>query len=155
MPDPYKGTRGQAVNYIPTLIEEGLSNSQIVDFLKLNDLGYRTQYMYQDINRMRLESFGAAEISRLTVYDPVPEKFMKAWHGDTTYGYRVVIEYEYFDTNALDTKKTGTTIYYDHAPSQEEVLRDWEIRRQTIENTYSQVQQVYKETKVSYFRNEK
>ena len=153
MPDPYKGIRGQAVNYIPALIEEGLSNAQIVDFLRLNELGYRTQNMYNDINRLRLEGFGAGEIGRMSIYDPVPERWMREWHGNTDYDYRVVIEYEYFDTNALDTKKTGTTIYYDHAPSQEEVLRDWEIRRQTIENTYGKVQEVFRETRVSYFRN--
>lgn len=153
MLEPFKGIRGQAVNYIPALIDEGLSNSQIVDFLRLNDLGYRTQTMYNDINRLRLEGFGAAEIRHMSIYDPVPERWMRVWHGDTSYNYRVVIEYEYYDTNALDTKKTGTTLYYDHAPSQDEVLQDWNIRRQTIEATYGHVNEVFGGTEVHYFVN--
>ena len=155
MPEPYKGNRGTAVNFIPELVNEGLSNSQIVDFLRLNDMGYRTQNMYADINRIRLEGFGADAINNMSIYDPVPEKFMRTWHGSTEYTYRVVIEYDYMDTNTKTMQNTGTTLYYDHAPSQDEVLHDWELRRQTIGNTYGHVDKVYNETRVSYFRNVK
>ena len=153
MPSEYKGNRGQAVNYIPALIEEGMSNSQITDFLKLNDLGYRNTTMFQDINRLRLESIGAAQVRNLDIYDPVPDRLMRTWSGDTSYDYRVVVQYEYYDTNALEIKSGFTTLYYDFAPSQANVLEDWGIRRQTIENTYGQVQEVYGEKQIHYYRN--
>ena len=153
MPSAYKGNRGEAINYIPALIEEGQTNSYIVDFLRINDLGYRTQLMYQDINRIRLEGIGAETIRGLDIYDPVPEKLMRTWSGDTSYNYRVVVEYEYYDTNALEIKKGYTTLYYNDAPSQSNVLDDWAIKRQTIENTYGQVQEVYGEKQLHYYRN--
>jgi hypothetical protein len=155
MPEPYKGNRGIAQNIISAMIDEGYLNTQITDFLRLNDYGYRNQLMIQDINRLRLESFGAAEIRSMSISDPVPDRFMREWHGSMEYKYRVVVEYDYYDTNTLDIRRTGTTIYYNAPPSQEEVLRDWEIRRQTIENTYGNVQEVMGEVKVGYFRNAK
>ena len=153
MGSSYKGNRGEAVQFIPGMIEEGLTNSQIVDFLKINDLGYRTQTMYQDVNRYRLEAIGADQIKYLNVYDPVPDKFMRNWSGDTTYNYRVVVQYEYYDTNALEVKKGFTTLYYNDAPSQSNVLDDWSVRRQTIENTYGQVQEIYGEKQIHYYKN--
>lgn len=153
MGSSYKGNRGEAVQFIPGMIEEGLTNSQIVDFLKINDLGYRTQTMYQDVNRYRLEAIGADQIKYLNAYDPVPDKFMRNWSGDTTYNYRVVVQYEYYDTNALEVKKGFTTLYYNDAPSQSNVLDDWSVRRQTIENTYGQVQEIYSEKQIHYYKN--
>ena len=153
MPSSYKGKRGSAVEYIAGMIEEGLSNSQIVDFLKINDMGYRNQTMYEDVNRYRLEAIGADQIKQLTSYDAVPDKLMREWSGDTKYDYRVVVQYEYFDTNTLQIEKKYTTLYYDYAPSQENVLDDWAIRKQTIENTYGQVQEVMGEKQIHYYRN--
>ena len=153
MASQYKGNRGQAIQYISGMIEEGFSNSQIVDFFKLNDMGYRNQTMFQDINRIRLEGIGAATVRGLDPYDAVPDKLMRTWSGDISYNYRAVVEYEYYDTNALEIKKGYTTLYYNDAPSQSNVLDDWGIRRQTIENTYGQVQEVYGETQIHYYRN--
>jgi len=153
MASQYKGNRGQAIQYISGMIEEGFSNSQIVDFFKLNDMSYRNQTMFQDINRIRLEGIGAATVRSLDPYDPVPDKLMRTWSGDISYNYRAVVEYEYYDTNALEIKKGYTTLYYNDAPSQSNVLDDWGIRRQTIENTYGQVQEVYGETQIHYYRN--
>jgi hypothetical protein len=155
MPEPYKGNRGIAQNIISSMIEEGFTNTQITDFLRLNDYGYRNQYMLNDINRLRLESFGASEIRGLSSDVQIPERLMREWHGSVEYKYRVVVEYDYFDTNTLDIRRTGTTIYYNAPPTQDEVMRDWEIRRQTIENTYGNVQEVMGEVKVGYFRNAK
>lgn len=154
MPGEYKGIRGEAISYIPKLIDEGFTNTQITSWLKDYDLTYRTQFMYQDINRLRLENMGADAIRLLDRDTPVPDRLMRTWHGDTEHDYRVVIKYEYFDTNTLTTGTSGTTLYFDHPPSQTEVLEYFDVRRQSIENLYNNVQEVYGATKVLYFRNE-
>lgn len=153
MPSQYKGNRGEAIQYIPALIEEGFGNSYIVDFLRLNDLGYNTQRMYEDINRIRLEGIGADQIKGLDAYDPVPDRLMRQWSGDTEFNYRVVVEYNYFSTDSLQWEKGYTTLYYMDNPSQSNVLDDWAIRRQTIENTYGKVQEISGESAIHYYRN--
>lgn len=153
MPEPYKGNRGEAIGYIGAMIDEGMSNTAIVNFLRDNDLSYRTQSMFQDINRLRLENMGAVNISNMDRDTPVPDRFMRDWYGSTEYQYRVVIKYSYFDTNTMTTGTSGTTMYFDHPPSQAEVMEHWDVRRQTVEQMYNNVQEVYGATKIMYFRN--
>lgn len=155
MPAPFRGIRGEAISYIPALIEQGWNNSQIVNFLRDYDLSYRTQNMYADINRLRLEEVAAATISGMDLETPIPERLMREWHGDTEHPFRVVIKYEYFDTNTLTTGTTGTTLYFDQEPTQAEVLDYWEVHKETIKALYNNVQEIYDATKIEYFRNVK
>lgn len=157
MPGEYKGSRGVAQAYIPELISEGFSNSQIIDFLQLNEVSYRTSNMYADINRLRLENFGALSLPNLDPSDAIPERLMRTWFGDTEYQYRVVIKYDYFNTTTLQTEQGGTTLYFDEAPSQDEVFDAWDIRKQTLQagvGSGQNIQEVYGATKFLYYKNE-
>jgi len=153
MPGDFRGKRGEAQSYIPTLVREGMNNAEIIDLLQLNDLGYTTQSMRNDINRFRLEELGAAEIKGFDQHTPIPERFMRTWHGDTEYAYRVVVKYEFFDTATSTTGISGTTLYFDHPPTQAEVQEYFEAQRSGIENRYNNVQEIYGATKVMYYRN--
>lgn len=156
MPEPYKGNRGVAQSYIPELVSEGFTNSQIVDFLQLNGVSYRTQNMYADINRLRLENFGALALPNLDPAEAIPEKLMRQWTGDTSYNYRVVIKYDYFNTSTLQKEEGGTTLYFEDAPSQDEVFDAWDIRKQTLQagvGSGQNIQEVFGATKFLYYRN--
>lgn len=156
MPGQSSGSRGLAQNFIPELVGEGLSNSEIVDFLRLNDLGYRTQSMYSDINRIRLEQFGAQNIKNLDVFTEIPERFMREWQGNIDFRYRVVVQYEYTDAESGQTLKTASTLYYNDPPSVNMVLEDWDVRTKTLEGGFGStvnVQRIEGITEINYFVN--
>ena len=147
------GGRENALTYIPQLIEEQLSNTQIVRFLREQGFGYRNQNMFEDVNRVRLENFGASFVPTLDRDSIIPDRFMRTWEGSVDYDYRAVVKYEYLDPDTGTVKTTGTTIYFDTPPSQAEVTEMFEVRRQTIEELYSHVDLVYGAIKVHYFKN--
>lgn len=147
----YKGNRGEAQSYIEGFLEQGYSKGEIADTLRDLGLGYRTQNMYRDINRAILEQFGAEGVRRLSGSSAIPENLMREWQGETEYNYRVVVTYDYFDNNELQMKSTGTTLYYNEAPTQDQVAEDFKVRRQTIENIYMRDDPEVKE--ISYYRN--
>jgi hypothetical protein len=153
MPGEYKGRRGSAQSYIPQLIEEGYSNREIVDWLSENDLSYRNQYMLADINRSRLENQGAWAIKNLDPDAPIPERWMRSWHGETDFAYRVVINYEFFDTRTMTTSTSGTTLYFDHPPSESEVLSYFEQHKESLQALYNNVEEVFHAQRIMYFRN--
>ncbi len=156
MPGQFSGVRGLAQNFIPELIGEGMSNAAIVDFMRLNDLGYRTQSMYSDINRIRLEQFGAESIKGLDMFTQVPERFMREWQGEIDFRYRVVVQYEYVDAESGLLLKTASTLYYNDAPSVNIVLEDWDVRTKTLEGGFGStvnVQRIEGITEVNYFVN--
>lgn len=155
MSEEYKGKRGEAWSYLPQLVDEGLSNTEIVGWLRENDLSYRTQNMYADINRFRLENFGASFIKSMNEDAPIPDKYMRTWHGNTEFDYRVVVKYEYMDTSTNTVGTTGTTLYFDHPPSQSEVSELFDVRKQSIQNLYNNVQEVYSAVNVYYYKNER
>lgn len=136
MPGQFDGTRGMAQMYLPELISEGLTNSQIVDFLRINDLGYRASNMYQDINRTRLEQFAAQEIRGMDMDTPIPERLMREWQGKTDFRYRVVVQYDYTIGEGGETREGATTLYYDDPPTINQVLADFGTRTQTIERGF-------------------
>lgn len=153
MPGDYRGKRGEAQSYIPTLVREGATNAEIMDLLQLNDLGYTPQSMRNDINRFRLEELGAAEIKGLSEHTPIPERYMRTWHGDTEYNYRVVVKYEFFDQTTGTTGVSGTTLYFDHPPTQNEVQEYFEAQKSGIADRYNNVEEIYAPTKVLYYKN--
>lgn len=156
MPGQYTGIRGQAQAYIPGLITEGLSNAEIVDFLRESGLGYRTQNMYQDVNTIRLEQFGAAEIRNMNIYTPIPERLMREWQGQIDYRYRVVVQYEYTPSDGGELTKTATTLYYDEPPSISNVLEDWDVRTKTLEGGFGSTVNIHRIegiTEINYFVN--
>lgn len=156
MPGQFTGTRGQAQQWISAMIGEGFTNTQITDFLQLNELSYRTQNMYADINRIRLEQFAGQEIRNFNPDMPIPERLMSEWQGQTDYKYRVVIQYEYTPTGGGETSKTGTTLYYNERPSVNQVLEDWSVRQQTLEGGFGStvnIGTVENITEINYFVN--
>lgn len=158
MPGQGTGNRGQANLFIPSLIEEGMNNAQIVDFLRLNDMGYRSQNMYSDINRVRAEINAHAMIADRFFDEPIPERYMKTWEGDTSKRYRVVIQYNYGVTDGGGLGSKGTTLYYNRRPTQEQIMQDWEIRRQTLESgagSPQDVEQIIGIKSIDYFKNVK
>lgn len=153
MPGEYKGHRGSAQSYIPQLIEEGYTNTEITEWLKDNDLSYRNQSMLMDINRLRLEGQGAWAIAGLDPDKPVPERLMRSWHGDAEYAYRVVINYDFFDTRTMTTSTSGTTLYFDHPPSESEVMAYFEQHKESLQALYNNVEEIFHASRVMYFRN--
>lgn len=151
---PFTG-RQVALNYIPQLIEEGLNNSAIVSFLKEQGFGYRNQNMFADVNRMRLENFGASFIPKLTPESQVPDRFMREWEGDTEYTYRVVVKYEYEPGEGGEAKVGGTTFYFDNPPTQAEVSELFELRRDTLGDSTPDVGEVFGVTSAYYYKNVK
>lgn len=156
MPGQFKGVRGQAQEFISAMIREGATNSQIVDFLQLNEFSYRLQNMYADINRIRLEQFAGQEIKGFDPDNPIPERLMSVWEGKTDYRYRVVVQYEYTPSGGGENLKKATTLYYDSAPSLNDVLEDWDVRQQTLEGGFGSnvnVGVVQNITEINYFVN--
>lgn len=156
MPGQWTGNRGIAQEYISSLIKEGLTNASIVGLLQDYGISYRLQHMYSDVNRIRLEEFAAEGIRGLDRSTPIPVNLMRQWEGDTTYKYRVVVEYEY-ETGAFgETAKAATTLYYNRPPSVDDVMEDWGTRIQSIESGvmgYEQVVAVGDVSRISYFYN--
>ncbi len=156
MPGQFTGTRGQANVFIPALIREGFTNSEIVDFLRLNEFGYREQNMYADVNRIRLEQFGAEQIRGMDINTPIPERFMRTWEGKTDFAYRVVVQYSYTPTGGGEPVQTGTSLYYTEPPTVNEVLEDFAIRTQTLEGGFGStvnVQRIDEIKEIDYFVN--
>jgi hypothetical protein len=156
MPGQFSGTRGSAQGWIAAMIGEGATNAQIADFLQLNNLSYRTQNMYADINRIRLEQFAGQKIKNFDMDTPIPERLMGEWQGNTDYRYRVVVQYEYTPRGGGDVLKGGTTLYYDQAPTVNEVLENWDVRRQTLEGGFGSdttVDTIQTITEINYFVN--
>ena len=148
--------RGFALNYIPLLIEEGLANTQIVNFLRSQGFGYRTQEMFADVNRVRLEGFGASFVTNLNPDAPVPERFMRTWEGNTEYNYRVVVKYEYIDPSTGIESTSGTAFYSNEPMSQNEVMDRWQIRKQSLHLTGSPPvpeSDIIGTTQVLYYKN--
>jgi hypothetical protein len=156
MPGQYSGSRGMAQEWISSLINNGLTNSQIVDTLRDYGMGYRLANMYSDANRIRLEEFAAEGIKGMDQDTRIPSNLMRQWEGDTSYKYRVVVEYEYQTGESGVIGKAGTTLYYDQAPTVNEVMEDWGVRMQSIESGvmgYEQVKAVEGVSRISYFYN--
>lgn len=156
MPGQFKGPRGMAQEWITSLIQQGLTNAQIVGTLQDYGMSYRLSNMYADVNRVRLEEFAAQGIKGLGMNDPVPSNLMREWQGDTEYKYRVVVEYEYQTGESGVIGKAGTTLYYNRPPSVNDVMEDWGVRVQSIESGvmgYEQVKQIEGITRISYFYN--
>lgn len=156
MPGQFSGLRGLVQSYLPALIREGFTNSQIVDFLRLNDFGYRVQNMFADINRIRLEQFGAEGIKKLNIFQPIPENLMRTWEGETKFNYRVVVQYQYTSAVNGELLERATTLYYNEPPSVNDVLEDFGVRTQTIEGgfgTPQDVERVGDVIEINYFKN--
>ena len=156
MPGQFTGTRGQANVFIPELIGEGLSNVEIVDFLRLNDFGYRATNMYADINRIRLEQFGAEQIRGMAIDTPIPERLMRTWEGQTDFDYRVVVQYRYTPSGGGEQQETATTLYYTQPPTVGEVMEDFAIRTKTLEGGFGStvnVQRIDEIKEIDYFVN--
>lgn len=156
MPGQFTGTRGEAQSYIPGLIREGYTNTEIISTLQSYGLSYRTANMYADVNRLRLEQFGAQGIKGLDIYTPVPQNLMREWQGDTRFQYRVVVQYQYTPGGGGDPVTGATTLYYDDAPSINEVLDDWGVRVQTLEGGFgstTNIQRVDEIKEINYFYN--
>jgi len=153
MPGEFTGNRGTAQSYLTRLVEEGYTNGEIVGWLREEGIGYRYQSMLNDINRTRLEINGAYEIARLDPDAPIPERLMRTWHGDTDFAYRVVINYDFFDTRSMTTSTSGTTLYFDHPPSESEVMSYFDKHKESLQSLYNNVEEVFHATRVMYFRN--
>lgn len=128
----YKENRGIAQGYMPGLISQGLSSSEIIGWLKEEGLTYRTQNMYADINRMRIEQIGAEMIKGFDPDMSIPEKWMRTFNGETSYNYRALVQYSYLPAGESEMQIKWSTLYYNEAPSQNQVLTDWETRMGTI-----------------------
>lgn len=156
MPGQYEGDRGYAQEWISAFIGQGLTNSEIVSQLRDYGLGYRLQNMYADINRIRLEQYAAEGLKNVDVHTPVPETLMREWQGETTFRYRVVVQYEFRPTGGGETVKAATTLYYDEAPSASDVLDDWDIRVKTLEGGFGStvdIDAIEGITEINYFVN--
>lgn len=156
MPGQFTGTRGEAQSYIPGLIKEGYTNAQIVDTLKSYGLSYRTANMYADVNRVRLENYAAEGIRGMDIYKPIPEGLMREWQGDTTYRYRAVVQFNYIPSGGGELQQAATTLYYNDAPSINDVLEDWSVRVQTLEQGHgsqTNIRAIQDIKEINYFVN--
>jgi len=156
MPGQFTGNRGASQEWISSLIQQGLTNAQIVGTLQDYGLGYRLQQMYSDTNRIRLEEFAGESIKGLDQHTPIPTNLMREWEGDVSYKYRVVVEYEYETGTFGEIAKAGTTLYYDRPPAVNDVMEDWSVRVKSIESGvlgYEQVKQIEGISRISYFYN--
>lgn len=156
MPGQFTGSRGEAQAYIPGLIQEGYSNAEIVQTLQSYGIGYRTANMYADVNRVRLEQFAAQGIKGMDIYTPIPEGFMREWQGDTSFRYRVVVQYKYTPGGGGAQMEGGTTLYYNERPTIDDVLNDWGTRTQTLEGGYgstNNVRRIDEIKEINYFLN--
>ena len=148
-----QSNRNLSAGYIPGLIEEGYTNTEIVNILKDEGLSYRNQDMFRDINRLRLEEFGAIQVPRLGFDTPIPESLMRVRNIQSEYNYSAVIKYSYTDANTGLEMESGTTIYFDTPPSQAEVLSAFSMRQETLQNLYSNIQGISEAENVYYYRH--
>lgn len=156
MPGQYAGNRGSAQEWISAFIKEGMTNTEIVKQLQDYGLGYRQQSMFADVNRLRLEQFAAEGIKGMDIYTPIPEKFMREWQGETEYKFRVVVQYKYTSGENGEQKETGTTLYYNEAPTVNQVLEDWNVRVKTLEGGFgstTDIEQIDEIKEIDYFVN--
>lgn len=157
MPGQYTGNRGMAQEWISSFINEGYTNAQIVKTLQDYGLGYRQMNMYADANRIRLEQFAGEGLKGFDQDTPIPTNMMRTWEGDTTYRYRVVVQYEYTVSGTDTIAKGATTMYYNSPPTINEVMEDWQVRVKTIEGGflgYEQISQIENMTEINYFINQ-
>ena len=155
MPTPMtaQSNRNLAGGYIPGLIEEGLTNTQIVNLLRDEGLSYRNQNMFADINRYRLEAFGANEVRGLGNDETIPDRFMRDRNITADYPYSAVVKYSYIDKGTGLEIEAGTTLYFDTAPSQAEVLAAFSDRQESLQNLYSNIEAVSEAEKVYYYKH--
>ena len=149
------GLRNLAKQYIPGLIEEGFANTEIVNILKEQGLSYRNQNMFADINFARLEYFGAELIKNVSISSPIPERLMRQRELSVDYPYSAVVKYEYTDIETGETFESGTTLYFENAPSQEDVLAAFEVRQETLLSLYTNIENISSPERVYYYRNTK
>jgi len=153
MPDKQQSSRNLAQAYISGLIEEGYTNTEIVNILKDYGLSYRNQNMFQDVNRYRLEEFGAQQVRGLGFDEPIPERFMRSRDIQSDYGYSAVVKYAYIDKATGLEIETGTTIYFDNQPSQAEVLEAFAFRSESLQNQYNYIESISAPEKVYYYKH--
>jgi hypothetical protein len=148
-----KINRNLARQYMSGLIDEGYTNTEIVRILKEEGLSYRNQNMFADINYARLETFGAAQISKLTDTTPIPERFMRERKLSVPYAYGVVVKYHYTDAATGLEFESGTSMYFQNQPSQADVLEAFGYRQETLLTLYTSMESVSEAEKVYYYRN--
>lgn len=148
-----KINRNLARQYMTGLIDEGYTNTEIVQILKEEGLSYRNQNMFADINFARLETFGAAQIKNLSSDTPIPEKYMRERELTVPYKYSVVVKYHYTNAETGLEYESGTTMYFQHAPSEEDVLQAFAYRQETIMSNSAQMESISEAEKVYYYRN--
>lgn len=147
------GNRNLAREYIPGLIEEGYTNTEIVNILKQEGLSYRNQNMFADINLSRLEAFGANEIKNLTDLEAIPDRFMRQRELSVDYPYSAVVKYKYTNAESGLEYESGTTLYFSHPPSQQDVLDAFSDRQETLMTLYPTMGDISEAEKVYYYRN--
>lgn len=152
MPSP-TGIRNLALQYLPGLIEEGLTNTEIVRVLKSEGMGYRNQNMFADINIARLEHFGAEQIRSMSITSPIPDRFMRNRSLPEGYPYAAVVKYEYRLKGSKTTYETGTMLFFDEAPSQEDVLAAYADRQATLKQRYTGFQFTNSPETVYYYKD--
>jgi hypothetical protein len=147
------GNRNLAKEYIPGLIEEGYTNTEITAILKEEGLSYRNQNMFADINAARLEYFGAGQIKGLSTVESIPDRLMNMRELSVDYPYSAVVKYKYTDVDSGLEFESGTTLYFSSAPSQSDVLEAFSLRQETLLNLYPSMGDISEAEKVYYYRN--
>jgi len=112
------GARG----WISGLIDDGLSNTQIVQFLRAFDLSYRNQEMLRDINRERLGRIYQDDIRGLGPGEAVPVEKMTPIRGRPVEPFRTIVTGDYENLATGEIEKRTITLHHRRAPSQNDVL---------------------------------
>lgn len=159
MTGEFKGNRGSAQIWLEALVGEEKTNREIIDWLRGQGMGYNDSRMRADINRTRLELLGADQINRLSAASVIPDNLMRERRIDTKFKYSVTIKFDYYDTSTLTTQEQGVTMYYKTAPTQDQVLDDFALRREALErgmiDSPPNVQEIFQVNKIYYYKNRK
>lgn len=145
--------RNLAREYIPGLIEEGYANTEITNILRREGLSYRNQDMFRDINLYRLENFGATQIKGIGFDTPIPDRLMRDRPNNSGYEYSAVVKYAYIDAGTGIEVQSGTTLYYNEQPSQAQVMADFAIRSESLQNLYSNIEAISEPERVYYYKH--
>lgn len=118
----------EAQGWILGLIDQGARNTEIVNFLRSFDMGYRDSVMYGDINRLRAGVLSRQEIGKLGPGEAVPDVYLMPIHGPKLRDYTAKVTADYVDEVSKEIVTRTTTVHFKSNFSQNDVLDEMDKR---------------------------
>lgn len=120
----------EAQGWILGLIDKGFGNTQIIEFLRSFDMGYRDSVIRSDINRLRVGVLSRDVVKTLGPGETVDPALMGPIHGNHIADYRAIVTADFANPDTKELETRTVTLHFRQPPSQNDVLNEMDKRRE-------------------------